>query len=143
MQKQSLDPKKIEALIKVVDFDLGFALYRAVEASKVALSGQAKVGFAFDDPDVEIRRPVTREEFTGFIGESLGAIGSCVDRLLEQSGISRSQVDRVFMTGGSSLVPAVRAIFADRFGADRLRSGDEFTSVGLGLALRARDLARS
>ena len=142
MQKQSLDPKKIEALIKVVDFDLGFALYRSVEACKVALSSQSQVGFAFDDPDVEIHRPVTRKEFTGFIEDSLQAIGSCVDRLLEQSGISRSQVDRVFMTGGSSLVPAVRAVFADRFGADRLRSGDEFTSVGLGLALRARDLAR-
>jgi hypothetical chaperone protein len=140
MQKQSLEPKKLEALIKVVDFDLGFSLYRSVEACKVALSSQAQVGFAFDDPDVEIHRRVTRKEFTGFIGDSLQAIGSCVDRLLEDSGISRAQVDRVFMTGGSSLVPAVRSIFADRFGADRLRSGDEFTSVGLGLALRARDL---
>jgi hypothetical chaperone protein len=142
MRNQSLDPKKIEALIKVVDFDLGYALYRAIEASKVALSSQPQVGFAFDDPDVPIHRPVTREEFVRFIGDGLQAIGSCVDRLLEQSGVSRSQVDRVFMTGGTSLVPAVRALFAERFGADRLRSGDEFTSVALGLAMRARDLAQ-
>jgi hypothetical chaperone protein len=50
-------------------------------------------------------------------------------------------VDRVFLTGGSSLVPAVRALFASRFGAERVRSGDELVSVASGLALRARELA--
>ena len=43
----------------------------------------------------------------------------------------------MFLTGGSSLVPAVRAIFAGRFGEEKLRSGGELTSVASGLALRA------
>jgi hypothetical chaperone protein len=43
----------------------------------------------------------------------------------------------VFLTGGTSLVPAVRRIFAERFGEERLRGGDELTSVAQGLALRA------
>jgi hypothetical chaperone protein len=43
----------------------------------------------------------------------------------------------VFLTGGSSFVPAVRRIFEDRFGASKLRFGGEFTSVASGLALRA------
>jgi hypothetical chaperone protein len=47
----------------------------------------------------------------------------------------------VFLTGGSSFVPAVRRIFIERFGADRIRMGDEFTSVARGLALRALDAA--
>jgi hypothetical chaperone protein len=47
----------------------------------------------------------------------------------------------VFLTGGSSLVPAVRALFADRFGEERIRSGDELTSVASGLALRAREVS--
>ena len=38
-------------------------------------------------------------------------------------------------------VPAVRKVFADRFGADKLRGGDELTSVASGLALRALELA--
>jgi hypothetical chaperone protein len=46
----------------------------------------------------------------------------------------------VFLTGGSSLVPAVRAIFADRFGADKLSAGGEFISVASGLAHRAREV---
>ena len=42
------------------------------------------------------------------------------------------------MTGGTSLVPSVRRIFADRFGKDRLEGGEELVSVAQGLALRAR-----
>ena len=59
--------------------------------------------------------------------------------LLETAGVRRSQVDRVFLTGGSSLVPAVRRIFKQRFGEDRIRTGDEFISVARGLAMRAQE----
>ena len=44
----------------------------------------------------------------------------------------------MFLTGGSSFVPAVRRIFAERFGEQRLRGGEELTTVATGLALRAR-----
>jgi len=60
-----------------------------------------------------------------------------VDGLFAQTGVSLSDVDRVFLTGGTSFVPAVRGIFERRFGAVRVRSGNEFTSVARGLALRA------
>ena len=69
------------------------------------------------------------------------SFAACVDGLLESSKIARGDVDRVFLTGGSSLVPAVRALFASRFGVDRVRAGDELVSVASGLALRAQELA--
>lgn len=49
----------------------------------------------------------------------------------------------MFLTGGSSLVPAVRHMFADRFGESRVATGDELTSIAHGLALvgHERDLA--
>ena len=43
------------------------------------------------------------------------------------------------MTGGSSLIPAVRKIFTDKFGTDQVVSGDEFGSVAQGLALLGLD----
>jgi hypothetical chaperone protein len=58
--------------------------------------------------------------------------------VVTKSGVDVGAVDRVFLTGGTSLVPVVRRIFEDRFGADRVRTGNEFTSVASGLALRAR-----
>jgi hypothetical chaperone protein len=48
------------------------------------------------------------------------------------------QVDRVFLTGGTSLVPAVRRIFEERFGPAKLAGGGEFVSVAEGLALIGR-----
>ena len=91
-------------------------------------------------PGISISSPVTRREFEGWIKEELDAISQCVDGLLEKTNIGRRNVDKVFLTGGSSFVPAVRKIFADRFGSERLIAGDEFTSVAKGLALRALDL---
>jgi hypothetical chaperone protein len=64
-----------------------------------------------------------------------------VDGLLTRVGVSPTDVNKVFLTGGSSFVPAVRRIFEQRFGAERLVAGDEFSSVARGLALRALDLS--
>src|SRR5437016_4640115 len=72
-----------------------------------------------------------------WISEDVEAIERCVDRVVCMAGVSPSDVDRVFLTGGSSFVPAVRGIFETRFGAERIRCGNEFTSVARGLALCA------
>ena len=51
-----------------------------------------------------------------------------------RTSIAATDVDRVFLTGGSSFVPAVRRIFERRFGADRIEAGNEFVSIANGLA---------
>jgi hypothetical chaperone protein len=63
-----------------------------------------------------------------------------LDSVLERAGVSGKDVDRVFATGGSSLVPAVRERLAARFGAAKLEGGEELTSVAWGLAARARQV---
>ena len=88
---------------------------------------------------MDLRIPVTRREFESWIDDDLQAIEDSIDGLLKASGIDPRAVDRVFLTGGSSFVPAVRRIFETRFGKDRIRGGNEFTSVAHGLALRAID----
>jgi Molecular chaperone len=55
------------------------------------------------------------------------------------SGLACADIDRVFLTGGSSFVPAVRRIFVERFGDAKVTGGEELTSVATGLALRARE----
>ena len=45
------------------------------------------------------------------------------------------------MTGGSSFVPIIRKLFAEKFGAATpIRAGQEFTSVAEGLAIHALEL---
>ncbi len=137
------EPEKIEALIHVIEADLGHALYRSVETTKSALSQDETATFVFHDDPVHIEARVERTEFEAWIEDELSGIERCLDGLFAETGTDPSRVDRVFMTGGSSFVPAVRRIFTERFGPEKVRGGEELVSVASGLALRARDLART
>lgn len=131
------DPRKIDALIHLVNDDLGYYLYRAVEHTKFELSELPATTFHFKDPPVTIKRPVQRSEFETWMRPKLDALAACIDRLLTRCNVAPADVDSVFLTGGSSFVPAVRRLFEEQFGADRLRGGEELTTVARGLALRA------
>ena len=133
----ALEPQKVEALRHVVEEDLGYYLFHAVERTKCALSDQEASAFVFDDPPVVITGEVHRAAFEEWIHRDIEAITHCVDRLLSRCGVAAGDVDSVFLTGGSSFVPAVRHFFEQRFGAARLRGGEELTSVAKGLALHA------
>ncbi|HEY1371441.1 MAG TPA: Hsp70 family protein [Candidatus Binatia bacterium] len=134
---QALAPEKINALIHVVQNDSGYRLYRSVEGVKFALTNRESAAFVFEDAPIAIHANVAREQFEAWIAREVHRIGDCVDRLFRRSGISFQEVDSVFMTGGTSLVPAVKRLFSERFGAERMKGGDELTSVAKGLALEA------
>jgi len=106
---------------------------------KCDLSNDPAATFQFSDGFVDLRALVERRSFEEWVSEELGQIARCVDSLLNSSGILPKDVDMVFLTGGSSFVPAVRKIFEVRFGEKRIRGGNEFTSVARGLALKAMD----
>jgi hypothetical chaperone protein len=138
----ALEPPKIEALIHLIKEDLGYELHRAVQKVKCALSVDQSATFRFSDGVVEIETPVQRRDFEEWIAEELVQLESCVDSLISSSAVSRKDVDRVFLTGGSSFVPSVRQIFESRFGPTRIVTGNEFTSVAQGLAWSARHSGR-
>ena len=136
-QLRALEPEKIRALTDLIEEDLGYQLHQAVQRVKFELSHADSAEFRFSDGSMDLRIPVTRASFEAWIADDLDAIESSIESLLASSGVARRQIDRVFLTGGTSFVPAVRGIFARRFGEDRVRSGNEFTSVARGLALSA------
>lgn len=134
---RALEPEKIEALQWLIQEDLGFQLHAAVQRLKYALSQHEEAEFAFAESGLHLRIPVRRDEFERWIGEELEAIAGAVDTLLATAGVADTAVDRVFLTGGTSFVPAVARIFAERFTASRVRRGEAFTAVAHGLALEA------
>jgi hypothetical chaperone protein len=136
---RALEPEKIDALIAIVEQDLGFQLHQAIQRVKFALSQHESAEFRFHDGGLDLRIPITRREFETWIADDLRAVEGSVDSLLRKAGIDPREVDRVFLTGGSSFLPSVRRIFSSRFGKDRIRGGHEFTSVAHGLALRAQE----
>jgi hypothetical chaperone protein len=137
------EPEKIEALINLIEEDLGYQLHQAVQRVKMDLSHDESAEFRFRDGSMDIVATVGRSEFEGWIADELKSIERCVDALLITSNIAPHEVDRVFLTGGTSFVPAVRRIFEARFTASRVRTGNEFTSVARGLALRAAEMDAS
>jgi hypothetical chaperone protein len=78
-----------------------------------------------------------RWQFESWIQEDIQKIAACIQSLLDHCGVKTSDIGSVFLTGGSSFVPVVRRYFSRTFGADKLRSGEELTTVAKGLALCA------
>jgi hypothetical chaperone protein len=85
-------------------------------------------------------RADARAEFEGWIRTEIDALDQCLDELLTASGVGADRVDRVFLTGGSSFVPVVRALLEARFRGAPIERGGELTSVASGLGLRGPEL---
>jgi hypothetical chaperone protein len=134
MLKTSDDKPAIQALHDLVMYNLGFRLYRAIEKAKVALSTEDEARIDFEDERVVLHETITRAEFDQASAHLITELEVCTDELLTR--VPDVRIDSVFLTGGSSHVPAVRALFARKFGEGRLRTADAFTSVveGLGRA---------
>ena len=122
-------------MIAVVENELGYPLYDAVGRLKRALSGEERATFRFESPALNVQADVTRADFEQWIAPDLARIGETVDVALARAGLAPREIDHVFLTGGSSLIPAVRRLFTERFDADRIDSGEELTSIAHGLAL--------
>lgn len=136
-KRRAPEPEQVSALITIVEHDLGYRLHQAVQRVKVDLSHRAEAEFVLDTDLLHLRAEVTRKQFEQWTAPELARIEGSLDDLLQKTAISPTHVDRVFLTGGTSLVPAVRHIFNQRFGEDRVQSGEAFTSVAYGLALMA------
>lgn len=139
LRRAATDPAAVARMIAVIEGELGYALYDAVGRLKRALSSDERAHFRFAGAGLAIEADVTRGQFEGWIVEDIARIEATVDRALSNAGVGQGDIDRVFLTGGTSLTPRVRRIFVERFGADRIASGGELTSIAHGLAMIAAD----
>lgn len=135
LQRDAVRPDLIGRMIGLIEHEQGFPLYDAVGRVKRALSSNDHAEFHFTGGGVEISADVRRADFEQWIADDLHRIESAMDQALVRAGIAAADVDRVFLTGGSSLIPAIRTMFDRRFGADRIATGGELTSIAHGLAL--------
>lgn len=135
LQRSALNPEPIGRMIALVEHEQGFPLYDAVGRVKRALSADPYAEFRFSGEGVEIAAEVCRTEFERWIADDLHRIETALDAALARAGVKAGGIDRVFLTGGSSLIPAIRTLFERRFGPDRIATGGELTSIAHGLAL--------
>ncbi|PSJ36195.1 Hsp70 family protein [Allosphingosinicella deserti] len=139
LQRDAVDGAAIARMIAVIENELGYPLYDSVGRLKRALSSEEKAHFHFAGAGLEIEADVTRNMFETWIADDIARMDQTVDRALADAGLPSGAIDRVFLTGGTSLIPAVRAIFERRFGPDAIMTGGELTSIAHGLALIAQE----
>ena len=135
LRRSAVEPAAIDRMIAIIENELGYALYDAVGQLKRALSVEEHAGFRFTGGGLDIEGEVSRADFESWIAPDIARIETAIDAALLRAGVAPEAIDRVFLTGGSSLIPAIRRSFERRFGEERIGAGGELTSIAHGLAL--------
>ncbi len=129
------DPESLDHLRLLIEDEQGYGLYRAVSDAKAALSATPETVLRFQHGSFSIAAPITRSDFEAWIAPDLARMDAAISAALADAGVTEAAVDRVFLTGGTAFVPAVRNLFDRRFGPALVSGGGEFVSVAEGLAL--------
>ncbi|MEY4697417.1 MAG: hypothetical protein RIT14_1845, partial [Pseudomonadota bacterium] len=131
-------PELIDRLLRVLDRRHGHALALQVESAKIALSDATATRLDLA-PLTGGPNPVARREaFEQVVEAPVARIGTLIGQVLAEAGVPPDRVGTVFMTGGSSGLPVLRATVAAALPQARIALGDMLGSVGSGLALDAR-----
>lgn len=123
---------KFRRLRELIKQNLSYTVFQVLKDFKAELSYHPEA--VLDIPELDIEVQMSRGEFEALIRDQLLEVEQAVDDTLAKAGLSADQIQIVLGTGGSSLIPAVRQILTDRFGA-KVRDHDPFSSVAAGLAI--------
>ncbi len=124
----------INNLENLIDDNYGYMLFREIENAKCELSSTNQTGIDLNDY-INKTIMITRESFEELIEPDINAINDCVKETLTKASIKPEEIDIVFLTGGSSYIPGIKALFHRTFGFDKVKHSDAFTSVAYGLGL--------
>jgi hypothetical chaperone protein len=138
-------PDLVHRLLRVVREQTGYHLAGDVERAKIALSDHEAAQVAFPYIEDGLVVVFDRPQFNMATTDLREKISCCIEKCMAMAGVGPEDIDTLFMTGGTSGIPAVRACCVAAVPKARLVEGDRFGSVGLGLAIdaliRSKDLA--
>ena len=131
------EPEKVARLLSVVRQRLGHRLAFAVEDAKVALSSEEHTAVSLGFLEAGLEIIATRDDFDHAIGARLDRLYRAARDCIAAAGLKHAAIDTIFLTGGSSRVPAVRTAIARAAPSARLAGGSDLLSVSLGLTQMA------
>ncbi len=131
---------QIEALESLVSSNYGLQMFDIVEQAKRTLSDKRGATITLEGPGFKVQEFVTRSEFETIIRAEIQAIDAHIDETMTASGLKPEQIDAVIRTGGSSQVPAFDEMLQRKFGPEKVRRVDTFSSVTAGLGIFAQGL---
>lgn len=128
---------EIGRLIELVEEDMGYLLFRAVERAKRRVQTDKSARIADLASALPVDRELTPKQFGAATAPLVEQIRQTALAVLTDGGVAPKAVDAVFLTGGTSLNVNLRTAFGGLFGGDKLRTRSTFTSVVDGLARAA------
>lgn len=128
----------VDRFIKIVEERQGHTIAIAVEQAKIELTSRATTTAGLAGKGDWAQFSFTQGDLNEAINYSVERIVRTVERLLGNAGIRAGAINTIFLTGGSSMVPALRTGILSLFPEARIADSDLLGSVGLGLSLDAR-----
>jgi hypothetical chaperone protein len=134
------DVQMHQRLLRVLSQRFGHQIAADVEQAKIEGSADpaAQVKIALDYIEPALKALATGQQMRETLGQSLADIGKCAQACVIQAGINPDQLPLIYLTGGSSALPAFQATLQACFPNARLVVGDLFSSVAAGLAQSAK-----
>lgn len=130
-------PDLVGRLRNVVEAERGHGLAAAVEAAKITASDSGTARLDLGLIEEGLAAHVDRASLAAQTRHLARRIAERVERCLAQAGLQRERIDALFLTGGSTGLPHVRAALIRSLPDARVVAGDTFGSVGLGLTIEA------
>ena len=131
------EPEKIQRLLNVVRRRLGHRLAFAVEDAKIVLSAEERAAVPLTFLEADLAIMATRVDFDRAIEARTDRLYKAARDCIAVAGLRPDAIDTIFLTGGSSRVPAVRAAIGRAAPSARLAGGSDLLSVALGLTQMA------
>ena len=128
----------VDRLILVVEKRLGHKLALSVERAKIDLTSEQATAIGLESYGGWGTVDVTRRQFEMAIEAAVQRVVETVEGVVGSARIKPDAIHTIFMTGGSSAIPLLRAAILALFPAAAIVDGDMFGSVGVGLAIDAR-----
>lgn len=131
-------PELFNRLFKVVQGRLGHRVLLDVEHAKIVLSSEESAASHLGWLEEGLTITSTRQRFENSTTRHFEKLRAVANACVSAAGLRPDQIGALFFTGGTSLVPSVQRAIAMDFPAAEIVHGDQFGSVGLGLAIEAR-----
>jgi hypothetical chaperone protein len=132
------EPEKVARLLKVIRERLGHRIALTVEDAKIALSDTQSAALALDFIAEALEATATRAGFDKAIADKTERLHKVAGQCIKDAGLTPSDINTIFFTGGSGRVPAVREAIRRAAPHARATEGSDFLSVALGLTRDAQ-----
>jgi hypothetical chaperone protein len=134
---EAKQPELLDRLVRVLDEQRGHTLAMDIEGAKIGLSDAQKTSIALDWIEPGLAAGVARKDLVGHTQQLADRITARIKICLEQAALASSDIDAVFLTGGSVQLAHVRKAITSAVPGARAIDGDTFGAVGKGLTIEA------